>query len=117
VDVFVTNEQGEPLGRVPLRVLAGNKVVATSRTEFVGAVTGHAPLPSSHRPLVVPWFRFAPSEGLTNPGQSLSYQLEVDGSALGYAKQTVPLVVDASFVRADPEKPTKTIAVKLAKVK
>jgi parallel beta-helix repeat protein len=117
VDVFVTNEQGEPLGRVPLRVLSGAKVAATSRTEAVGARTGYTPLPSTHRPLVVPWFRFAPSEGLTNPAKSLSYQLEADGTTLGYTKQTVPLVVDETFVRPDPNKPTKTITIKLAKAK
>jgi parallel beta-helix repeat protein len=117
VDVRVTNEAGEPLGRVPLRVLAGDKAVATSRTEAVGARAGHTPLPSTHRPLVVPWFRYAPAQGLTNPGVSMTYQLEADGTSLGYTKQTVPLVVDASFVRPEPDKPTKTITVKLAKVK
>jgi hypothetical protein len=115
LDVFVTNDQGVALGRVPLRVLAGPKVVASSRTEAVGALTGHTPPPSSHRPLVVPWFRYAPSESAAKPTGSMSYQLEADGTNLGYAKQTVPLTVDASFIRTDPEKPTKTITIKLAK--
>ena len=95
VDVFVTNEQNVPLGRVPLRVLSGHKVVATSRTEAVGALTGHTPLPSSHRPLVVPWYKFSPSQGAANPGTSMTYQLEADGTTLGYVKQTLPLVLDA----------------------
>jgi parallel beta-helix repeat protein len=117
LDVLVTNEQGEPLGRVPIRVLSGNKAIATSRTESVGPMTGHTPLPSSHRPMVVPWHRFAPAEGSAKPTESITYQLEVDGTTLGYAKQVVPLTMDASFVRADPDKPTKTITVKLVKGK
>jgi len=115
VDILVTNEQGAPLGRVPMRVLAGDKVVATSRTEAVGARTGYTPLPSTHRPLIVPWTRVAPAQGITTPPAATTYQLEVDGTSLGYAKQVVPLAVDESFVRPDPEKPTKTITVKLAK--
>lgn len=114
VDILVTNEQGAPLGRVPLRVLAGNEVVATGRTEAVGARTGYTPLPSTHRPLIVPWFRFAPP-GDVNPATSRQYTLEVDGTRLGYTKQNVPLVVDATFVRTDPDKPTKTVTVKLPK--
>ena len=115
IDVFVTNDQNIPLGRVPLRVLEGAKVVATSRTEAVGPMTGHTPLPSSHRPLVVPWFKYAPSVSRAKPTGSITYQLEADGTTLGYVKQTVPLVVDATFIRTDPEKPTKTIHIKLAK--
>lgn len=114
-DIFVTNEQGAPLGRVLLRVLSGARVIATSRTEAIGARAGHTPLPSSHRPLVIPWYRFAPQEGETNPATSRSYTLEVDGSHLGYQKQSVPLVVDETWLRPDPEKPTKTITVKLAR--
>jgi parallel beta-helix repeat protein len=117
VDVLVTNEQGTPLGRVPLRVLEGNQPVATSRTESVGPRTGYTPLPSTRRPLIVPWCRVVPAQGVTNPVASTTYQLEADGTALGYGKQVVPLTVDESFVRPDPEKPTKTIAVKLPKAK
>lgn len=117
VDIFVTNEQNVQLGRVPIRVLSGAKVVATSRTEAVGVSNGHTPLPSSHRPLVLPWYRYAPAEGLANPATSMSYQVEVDGTTLGYTKQTVPLAVDASYVRPDPEKPNKTLSVKLTKAK
>jgi len=115
LDVLVTNEQGEPLGRVPVRVLSGNKTVASSRTEAVGANRGHTPLPSSHRPMVVPWYRYTRADRLTKLPDSITYQLEVDGTTLGYAKQTVPLTMDASFVRTDPDKPIKTITVKLAK--
>lgn len=114
VDILVTNEQGAPLGRVPVRVLAGNEVVATGRTEATGARAGYTPLPSAHRSLIVPWFRFAPP-GDVNPARSRQYTLEVDGTRLGYAKQAVPLVVDETFVRTDPDKPTKTVTVKLPK--
>jgi parallel beta-helix repeat protein len=117
VDISVTNAQGEPLGRVPVRVFSGDKVVATSRTEAVGAWSGHTPPPSSHRSLVLAWHRFAPAEGLTTPASSMSYQVEVDGTSLGYDKQTVPLVVDASYVRPDPLKPVKTLSVTLSKAK
>jgi len=113
VDILVTNDRGEPLGRVPLRVLSGDQIVAISRTEAVGSQTGHTPLPSTHRPLVLAWCRYVPG-GTTNPPPSCTYTVEADGTHLGYQKQTVPLVVDESFLRADPDKPTKTITIKLA---